>query len=115
MLVGKEILCYESLRPISVDWNGLQAQFRQQYLKIGNREEQLFHAWRSFYFHENLETIDSHIMHIRQVASLFGNGEPQVLEVFINKLSSQLYWVLFPIEDLRQSVEMTNEYSPKKS
>ena len=27
-LVGDGRLCYESLRPIAVDWNGLQAQFR---------------------------------------------------------------------------------------
>ena len=37
-------LWYESLRPINVDWLGLQNQFGQQYLKIGNTREQLFHA-----------------------------------------------------------------------
>ena len=35
---------YESLRPIGVGWNGLQAQFRWQYFKIGNSREKLFHA-----------------------------------------------------------------------
>ena len=29
MLVGEARLWYESLRPINVDWNGLQNQFRQ--------------------------------------------------------------------------------------
>ena len=32
-LVGKAKLWYESLRPINVDWQGLQNQFRQQYSK----------------------------------------------------------------------------------
>ena len=44
--------------------------FRQQYSKIGNTKEQLFHAWRSFNFHENTETIFVYVTHIRQVAAL---------------------------------------------
>ena len=68
--------------------------FRQQYSKIGNTREQLFHAWRSFNFDENAETIDAYATHIRQVATLLGYGEPQILEVF-----------KFPMEDLRQAVE----------
>ena len=32
-LVGDAKLWYESLRPIAVNWNGLQVQFRQQYSK----------------------------------------------------------------------------------
>ena len=51
-LVGEARLWYESLRPINVDWIGLQNQFRQQYSKIGNTREQLFPAWRSFHFDE---------------------------------------------------------------
>ena len=35
-------LWYESLKPIVVDWQGLQDQFRQQYSKFGNTQEQLF-------------------------------------------------------------------------
>ena len=33
-LVGEAILWYKSLRPINIDWQGLQNQFRQQYSKI---------------------------------------------------------------------------------
>ena len=44
-------------------------------------------------------------MCIRQVAALLGYDRPKVLEVFKNTLQSRLYWVLFPIEDLRQAVE----------
>ena len=43
-LVGEARLWYESLRPIALYWNGLQTQFRQQYSKIGNTAEQLFHT-----------------------------------------------------------------------
>ena len=43
-LVGKARLWYESLRPINEDWQGLQNQFRKQYSKTGNMQEQLFHA-----------------------------------------------------------------------
>ena len=47
-LRGETRLWYDSLRPINTDWIGLQNSFRQQYSKIGNTREQLFHAWRSF-------------------------------------------------------------------
>ena len=56
--------------------------FRQQYSKIGNTREQLFHAWRSFHFDENTETVDAFVICIRQVATLLGYGESQILEVF---------------------------------
>ena len=37
-LVGDTGLWYKLLRPINVDWVGLQDTFRQQYTKIGNRK-----------------------------------------------------------------------------
>ena len=49
--------------------------------------------------------LDAYVICIRQVATLLGYGEPQVLEVFRNTLQTGLYWVLFPIEDLRLAVE----------
>ena len=42
-----------------------------------------------------------------QIATLLGYEEPQNLEVFKNTLPTKLYWILFPIEDLRQAVEIT--------
>ena len=78
--------------------------FRQQYSKIGNTREQLFHACRSFNFDDNTEIIDAYITHIRKVATLLGYGKPQILEVFKNTLPTKLYWILFPIEDLMQAV-----------
>ena len=52
-LIGEARLRYHSLEPINVDWQGLQNLFRQQYSKIDNTREQLFHAWKSFNFDEN--------------------------------------------------------------
>ena len=82
---------YESLRPINVHWQGLQNQFRQQYSKVGNTREQLFHVWRSFHFDENTKTLDSYVTHIRQVATLIGYGEPHILEAFKNTFPMKLY------------------------
>ena len=77
--------------------------------------QQLFHAWRSFTFDQNMETIDSYVIRIRQVATLLGYGEPQILEVFKNTLSTKLYWVLFPIENLRQATDTAKKYLPKRN
>ena len=104
-LLGEDRLWHQSLEPIHVDWQGLQNLFRQQHSKKGNTREQFFPAWRSFNFDENTETIDIYVTHIRQVAALLCYGEPQILVVFKNTLPSKLYWILFPIEDLRQGVE----------
>ena len=84
--------------------------FRQQYSK----REQLFHAWRSFNFDKNTETIDAYVTCIRQVATLIGYGEPQILEVFKNTFPTKLYWVLFPIDDLRQVVETAKRILTKE-
>ena len=105
-LLGKARLWFQSLETLdNTTWPQLQNLFRQRYSKLGNTCEQLFHAWGSFTFDENTETIDSYVMQIRQVATLLCYGEPQVLEVFKNTLPTILYWILFPIEDLRQAVE----------
>ena len=61
--------------------------------------------WRTFHSDENSETIDSYVTCIRQMTTLLGYEEPQILDVFKNTLPSRLYWVLFQIEDLRQAVE----------
>ena len=50
-------------------------------------------------------------MQIRQVATLLGYG---VLEVFKNTLPTKLYWILFPIEDLRQAVETAKRILTKE-
>ena len=89
-LVGEVRLWPELLRPINVDWTGLWNQFRQQYSKIGNTREQLFHARKSFHLMRT-QSLDSYVTCITQLATLLGYGEPQVLEVFKNTLPTRLY------------------------
>ena len=103
-LVGEARLWYESLRSIVNDWQALEEQFRQQYSKIGNTGEQLFHVCRSFLYNENSETIDAHVNCIRQVANLLGCEELQVLQIFKNTILNRLYWIFYPIDDLRKAV-----------
>ena len=91
--------------PIANDWPALQENLRRQYSKIGNTQEQLFHAWRSFHYDENTETVDAYVNRIRQVAAILGYREPQILEVFKNTIPNRLYWILFPIDNLRVAVE----------
>ena len=114
-ILGEARLWYHSLGPLgNTTWAQLQNLFRQRYSKLGNTCEQLFHAWRSFTFDENTETIDSYVIRIRQIATLLGYGEPQILEVFKNTLLTKLYWILFPIEDLRQAVDMAKRILTKE-
>ena len=114
-LLGEVRLWYQSLEPLGeTTWAQLQNLFRQRYSKLGNTCEQLFHAWRSFTFDENTETIDSYMTRIRKVANLLGYGEPHILEVFKNILPTKLYWVLFPIENLRQAVDTAKRILTKE-
>ena len=113
-LTGEARLWYASLEPIALTWQELQGQFRRQYSKLGNTREQLFHAWRSFHYDENVETPDVYVTRIRQVAELLGYGEPQVLEVFKNTVPNRLYWVLFPIDNLREAVDTAKRFLTKE-
>ena len=74
----------------------------------------MFHAWRSFHYYENVEMPDEYVTRIRQVASLLGYGELQVLEVFTNTLPNRSYWVLFPIGNLREAVETAKRFLTKE-
>ena len=114
-LLGEARLWYHSLEPLGdTTWAQLQNLFRQKYSKLGNTHEQLFHAWRSFTFDENTETKDSYVIRKRQVVTLLGYGELQILEVFKNTLPTKLYWILFPIEDLRQAVDTAKRILTKR-
>ena len=99
-LIGEARLWYESLKPTEMDWNALQECFRQQYSKFGSSR-----VWRSFRYDENEDTIDSYILNVKQVASLLNYGEPEILELFKNTLPSKLYWILFPINNLREAID----------
>ena len=70
-LLGEARLWFQSIEPLEdTTWLQLQNLFSQRYSKLGNTCEQLFHAWRSFNFDENTETVDSYAMWIRQVTTL---------------------------------------------
>ena len=113
--IGGSKIGYHSLEPLEeTTWAQFQNLFRQRYSKLGNTCEQLFHAWRSFTFDENTETIDSYVIRIRQVASLLVYGEPHILEGFKNTVPTKLYWILFPIEDLRQVVDTAKRILTKE-
>ena len=106
---------YQSLQLLEyTTWAQLQNLFRQRYSKLGNTREQLFHAWKSFTFDENTETIDSYVIRINQVAPILGYGKPQILEVFKNTLPTKLYWIPFPIDDLRQAVDTAKRILTKE-
>ena len=85
-LIGEARLWYESLAPLDNDWPALQNKFRWQYSKIGNTPEQLFHAWRTFKFDENTDSVDSYVLRMSQVAAMLNYGEMQILENFKNTL-----------------------------
>ena len=110
-LLGEARLWYQSLEPLGdTTWPQLQNLFRQRYSKLSNTCEHVFHAWRSLTFDKNTETIDSYVIWIRHV----GYWEPHILEVFKNTLPTKLYWILFPIEDLRQAVDTAKRILTKE-
>ena len=86
MQIGEARLWYESLAPLDDNWPALQNKFRWQYSKIGNTPKQLFHAWRTFKFDENTDTIDSNVLRRSQVVAMLNYGEMQILENFKNTL-----------------------------
>ena len=83
-------------------------------MKFGNTREQYFHVWRSLHYDENTDTIDSYISKIKQVAALLNYGEQHILELFKNTLPSKLYWILFPINNLQETVDAAKRILPKE-
>ena len=58
--------------------------------------------------------INAYVNHIRQVATLLGHEELQVLEVFKNTIPNRLYWILYPIDSLRFAVETAKRVLTKE-
>ena len=102
------------LGPLDDDWPALQNKFRWQYLKIGNTPEQLFHAWRTFKFDENMDTIDSYVLRMSQVVSMLNYGEMQILENFKNTLPYRLYSTLFNVNNLRDAIDLAKRVMTKE-
>ena len=65
--------------------------------------------WRSFNFDENTETIDVYVTQIRQIATLLGYGEPQILEVFKNTLPIKIILDIIPYRRFKASSRDSKE------
>ena len=113
-LTGEARLCYKLLAPLDDDWPTLQNKFQWQYLKIGNTPEQLFHAWRTFKFDENMDTIDSYILRMSQVMAMLNYGEMQILENFKNTLPYRLYSTLINVNNLRDAIDLAKRALTKE-
>ena len=48
------------------------------------------------------------------MASLLNYGEPDILELFKNTLPSKLYWILFPINNLREAIDTAKRVMNKE-
>ena len=113
-LIGEARLWYESLAPLDDDWPALQNKFRWQYSKIGNTPKQLFHAWRTFKFDENTDTIDSYVLRMSQVVAMLNYGEMQILENFKNTLLYRLYSTLINVNNLRDAIDLAKRVLTKE-
>ena len=89
-------------------------KFRWQYSKIGNTPEQLFHAWRTFKFDENMDTIDSYVLRMSQVVATLNCGEMQMLENFKNTLPYRLYLTLINVNNLRDTIDLAKRVLTKE-
>ena len=69
-MIGEARLWNESLAPLDNDWPALQNKIQMAIFKKGNTSEQLFHAWRTFKFDKNTDTVDSYILRMNQVAAI---------------------------------------------
>ena len=113
-LIGEARLWYESLALLDNDWPALQNKFRWQYSKFGNTPEQLFHAWRTFKFDKNTDSIDSYVLRMSQVTAMLNYGEMQILENFKNTLPYQLYSTLININNLRDAIDLAKRVLMKE-
>ena len=114
-LIGEARLGYESLAPLDNDWPALQNKFRWQYSKIGNTPEQLFHAWRTFKFDKNTDSVDSYVLRMSQVAAMLNYGEMQILENFKNTLPYRLYSTLIKVNNLRDAIDLAKQVLTKEN
>ena len=113
-LIGEARLWYELLAPLVDDWPTLQNKFRWQYSKIGNTPEQLFHAWRTFKFDENMDTINSYVLWMSLVVAMLNYGEMLILENFKNTLLYRLYSTLINVNNLRDAIDLAKRVLTKE-
>ena len=115
MLISEARLWYELLAPLDNDWHTIQNKFRWQYSKIGNTPEKLFHAWRTFKFDENTDSIDSYVLRMSQVATMLNYGEMQILENFENTLQYRLYLTSINVNNLGDAIDQSKRVLTKEN
>ena len=84
-------------------------------MKIGNTPEQLFHAWRTFKFDENMDKVDSYVLRMSQVVAMLNYGEMQILENFKNTLPYRLYSTLINVNNLRDIIHLAKRVLTKEN
>ena len=80
---------------------------------MGSTPKQLFHAWMTFKFDKNTDTIDSYILRMSQVATMLNYGEMQNLENFKNTSLYQLYLTLINVNNLRDAIDLAKRSTDK--
>ena len=113
-LTGEARLWYELLALLDDDWPALQNKFQWQYSKIGNTPEQLFHAWRTFKFDDNMDTVDSYILRMSQVMAMLNYCEMQILENLKYTLLHRLYSTLINVNNLRDVIDLAKRVLTKE-
>ena len=83
-------------------------------LKLVTLQNKLFHAWRTFKFDENTDSIDSYVLRMSQVAAMLNYGEMQILENFKNTLPYRLYSTLINVNNLRDSIDLAKRVLTKE-
>ena len=77
--------------------------------------KQLFHAWRTFKFNENTDTVDSFCSKNESGSSnakLWRNAD---IREFQDTLLHQLYSTIINVNNLRDAINLAKEYWPRKS
>ena len=69
---------------------------------------EIIYAWWKYWDHRFLCDTD------KTGSQSLGYREPQILEAFKDTLPRKLYWILFPIEDLRQAVDTAKRILTKE-
>ena len=83
-------------------------------MKIGNTPKQLFHAWRTFKFDKNTDTIDSYVLRMSLVVAMLNYGEMQILENFKYTLPYRLYSTLINVNNLRDAIDLAKRVLTKE-
>ena len=74
----------------------------------------MFHAWRTFKFDENTDSIDSLCFENESGTAMLNYGEMQILENFKNTLLYRLYSTLINVNNLRDAIDLAKRVLTKE-